>query len=190
MSTEHRIVKVKPVVTQKGLEAMAGADGLSFQVKFTHMVFGRGLNGDGYNPTESQQALKDPDFVKIGILDGEKNGNRILLNTVWDDDRQMDIREVGLIAEPGILFSVYSMPGLVVTKKIASDQLYFPFDQVINSADVNKFTWVASKGRANLSVAVQLSEITTQLLDVQNKYSQLLAELEDHRIRLSALENK
>lgn len=189
MTTEHRTIKVKPVITNKGLEAMTSDDGLGFEIEFTHMVFGRGLNGEGYEPTPDQESLKDPNYVKIGIIDGDRSENRILLNVVWDDYREMDIREVGLIANNGILFSVYSHKDVVVTKKMPFDQLYFPVDHVVKAGDVNKFTWVASEGRANLSVAVQLSEITTKLINVQTKYSSLLSEIEEHRIRLASLEN-
>lgn len=100
------------ILTQVGRASIANASALGNKVNFTHFALGDG-NGSYYNPTESQEGLKNEVWRGQinNIVINKENPNWIILETIIPADQGgFMIREAGVFDDKGNLLAIGKYP--------------------------------------------------------------------------------
>lgn len=177
----------RPMITQKGLEALAQGEALGKKFVFSSI----GLGDSRYNPTGAETSLKSLK-EKVKIADQNKvSNNRIHLTSEFSDRVEpYDVGEIGIYASlegQELLFAVFSKENETLSKRIREDTLLLGFDLVLENIPETSIEVVGSGERLNLSMAKEMATLSLGITKVQQYSLSLLSEIESIRSENNSL---
>lgn len=157
-------------ITSSGVTKVFGASTSALSVHITHMAYGSGINGQGYNPTGQEVALKS-EFVRFPIGSGDRIDSVLFLQGVLQAPHNQSgwVSEIGLFLDDGTLFAVYSENGAVITYVGQNDNIAQAISLGLEGLPSDAVSWTASGPTVNLFLGEPLTNMAIAIAGLQAK---------------------
>jgi hypothetical protein len=169
----------RPRITRRGLEALAEAEARGKRLRFVGIELGKA----SYDPDGSEEALKERVEASSLADSNRVSGNRVHLTAEFRSGREAyDVGEMGIVAslegvDGPILFAVLSRAGEILAKRIASEDLLFGIDLILEEIPDSLIAVEGVGERLNLSLARELAAVALSLTQGQRHTLELMREL-------------
>jgi hypothetical protein len=169
----------RPKITRRGLEALAEAEARGKRLRFVGIELGKA----SYDPDGSEEALKER-VEGSALADSNRvSGNRVHLTAEFRGGGEAyDVGEMGIVAslegvDGPILFAVLSKAGEIIAKRIASEDLLFGIDLILEEIPDSLIAVDGVGERLNLSLARELAAVALSLTQGQRHTLELMRDL-------------
>lgn len=159
-------VALEPIITLAGLAAVMAQDNLGLKAKITHVAFGDGSGGAGYNPNNGQTGLVH-EVVRAPVGGGGRVSNsEIVVEALLDSGPSFWVREIGFILEGNVLLAVWSHPTTPLAFKTAGTPLVVAYYLALQALPPEAVTIQVSGPSVQLTVLGQFAGRDRVLIDL------------------------
>lgn len=162
--SDDRVIKAR--ITRNGMRAVFNATNSGLDLKLSHIAIGVG-GGTGYVPTGSEAALKG-EFQRVAIGGGDYLSDfEILVQSMFDGASQGWVHEIGVFADDGTLFAVWSEVNAPLAYKTNGVPLIVALTLAVSEIPPDAITVVAGGASVNITVAGPFATLAAEIVRLQ-----------------------